>query len=118
MLNKYNTHKANAKRREIPFELTYEQWLEIWGDKISLMGRKKGQLGMLRTRDEGGYSLGNVRIGTHKENTQEAAVAKKVQRSQIPKEKETKHIEPVRTSWIESRNKVFLEYFEEDEEKC
>ncbi len=118
MLRKYKSHQYNAKQRGIAFDLTYEQWLEIWGEKLEKRGVKAGQLGMLRTRDEGGYSLGNVRIGTPRENMQEAAVARKVKRSQIPKEKDSKYIEPVRTSWIEGRNKVFLEYSEDDEEIC
>lgn len=118
MLKKYKKQKYNAKQRGIAFDLTYEQWLEIWGEKLEKMGVKAGQLGMLRTRDEGGYSLGNVRIGTPRENMQEAAVARKVKRSQIPKEKDSKYTEPVRTSWIEGRNKVFLEYSEDDEEIC
>ena len=115
-LQKYNSHKASAKQRGIIFTLTYEQWLDVWGDKLQNRGTASNQYGMLRTRDEGGYELGNVRIGTPKENHQERAVAGLVRRSQVPKEQPFIYAEPVRSSWIESRNKVFLEYSEENEE--
>ena len=68
---KYNAHKHGAKARGIEFTLSYEQWLAIWGDKISLRGRGASEMGMLRTRDEGGYTSDNVRLGTPQENSQD-----------------------------------------------
>lgn len=112
---KFNEHKASAKKRGIAFALTYEQWLEVWGDKLPNRGRGSNQYGMLRTRDEGGYELGNVRIGTPKENHQEKAVVAFVKRAPR-KPVDVLCPYPVRTSWIEGRNKVFLEYSEENEE--
>ena len=113
---KFNAHKASAKQRGIAFTLTYEQWLEVWGDRLQNMGRGSDQYGMLRTRDEGGYEMGNVRIGSPKENQQERAVVGLVKRSQLPKEQEFILAPPVRTSWMYDRNRVFLEYSEENEE--
>lgn len=77
----YAQQKRNAGQRGIPFDMTYAQWLEVWGDKIARRGRGRDDLVMCRTRDEGGYSVGNVRIDSPKGNMQEAAVCRKVEKS-------------------------------------
>jgi len=114
---KYYMHKKGAERRGIEFDLTYEEWLEIWGSRLADRGRGSSQFGMLRTRDEGGYSVGNVRLGTPKENQQERAVVARVAKAQSSwassQQKNAAH--PVSTSWVMSRSRVFDEYVEEDE---
>jgi hypothetical protein len=71
---KYTTHKALAKRRGVPFELTREQWLKVWIDSGHIFER--GSLGhqyvMARLGDRGSYVLGNVKIITGAENISEA----------------------------------------------
>ena len=112
---KYQSHRSNAKRRGIEFDLTYDEWLEIWGQKLEDRGRLSGQYGMLRTRDEGGYTVGNVRIGTPKENQQEAAVAKKVKSAQTRKPfADFCPRPPTETAWMWRKN-VFAEYSEDEE---
>lgn len=64
----YAGHKSGAKRRGIGFELTFEQWMGIWGDKLSQRGRRMDQLGMCRINDEGPYAVGNVYLGTPARN--------------------------------------------------
>lgn len=66
--HQYAQHKANAKKRGIEFKLTFEQWRDIWGDKLVQRGRRVGQLVMCRINDEGAYEVGNVFLGTPARN--------------------------------------------------
>ena len=115
---KFQKHKSGAKARGIEFDLTYDEWLAIWGQKLEDRGRHAGQSGMLRTRDEGGYSVGNVRIGTPKENQQERVVCQKVAEAQTRKPAiHFRVLPPKQTSWL-GRHNVFDEYSEDDEENA
>jgi hypothetical protein len=69
---RYQQHKANAKQRGIEFDLTFEEWQQIWGEHLAARGRGAGQMQMCRARDEGGYRPGNVRIDTVEGNRAEA----------------------------------------------
>jgi len=112
---KYQSHKSGAKARGIEFTLSYEQWLAIWGDSIDQRGRGAQELGMLRARDEGGYTPNNVRLGTPQENSQEASVARRVRKAQAPvKSSDFAVTAPARGAWLWRCN-VFDEYSEEEE---
>ena len=65
---KYRAHKRNAAQRGIDFELSFEQWLEVWGDKLDSRGRHADEYGMCRFMDRGAYKVGNVFIGTPAKN--------------------------------------------------
>jgi len=69
----YTTHKSNAKRRGVGFNLTYDEWVNIWEESghLSNRGRKKGQYVMCRNGDCGAYEIGNVFIGISNENTRD-----------------------------------------------
>ena len=69
----YQQQKRNAKRRGIPFLLTFNEWIAIWetSGKLDYRGRKSGQYVMARPGDTGAYEQGNVKIITHIENTSE-----------------------------------------------
>ena len=113
-LQRYNQHKNGAEKRGVPFDLTFDEWKDIWDGKFHNRGRGSDQLGMLRTRDEGGYAKGNVRLGTPKENQQEAAVVRAVKKvthgaAYFPRASVGYN------SLMESRSRVFDEYVEEDE---
>ena len=115
---RYNEHKSGAKARGIAFDLSYEQWVEIWGDRIHMRGVGADQFGMLRTRDEGGYTVGNVRVGTPRDNQQERSVAVRVKKAQAPTG--GYKCSPPRgkgDSWVHKRD-VFKEYIEDGEEDC
>jgi hypothetical protein len=62
--NKYWTQKACAKRRGIKFNLSFDDWWNIWqqSGKWSDRGCKKGQYVMSRYKDTGPYEVGNVFI--------------------------------------------------------
>ena len=74
----YAKQKQHAKRRGIPFFLTFEEWQTIWHDsgKFAERGCCKGKYVMSRFGDEGGYETGNVCIITHSQNLSEAHLGK------------------------------------------
>lgn len=69
----YGKHKQHAKKRGVPFLLTFEEWWSIWdtSGKWLLRGHCRGQYVMARYGDRGGYEVGNVRICTCSENLAE-----------------------------------------------
>lgn len=72
--NKYWTQKACAKRRGIGFDLTFEEWWDIWkkSGKWNERGCKKGQYVMSRYKDTGSYTVDNVCIQQHAINISDA----------------------------------------------
>jgi len=75
---KYACHKSKAKSRGIEFNLTYEEWWDIWekSGKWAQRGAQKGCYVMSRKNDMGAYEIGNVFIQTHEENRREAMLGK------------------------------------------
>jgi hypothetical protein len=67
-------HATRAKRRGIGFELTYEQWMEIWlkSGQILNRGMELGQYVMARNNDTGPYAVGNVSIIMGSQNVHDA----------------------------------------------
>jgi hypothetical protein len=70
----YVAHRNAARQRGIGFDLTFDEWRSIWGDKFSQRGRSVGQYQMCRTGDTGPYAVGNVRIDTMQANRRERTV--------------------------------------------
>lgn len=70
----FQNHRQRAKRKGIPFELTFDEWYKIWIDSghYHNKGTKRGQYVMSRYGDKGGYTVDNVHIQTVGENTREA----------------------------------------------
>ena len=68
---KYTQHKHSAIQRGIPFELSFEEWMELWEDHWD----ERGVTGMVMSRinDEGAYKVGNVVIISHTQNRMDAA---------------------------------------------
>lgn len=64
----YAQQKRGAKYRGIEFNLTFEQWRDIWGDNLDRRGRRAWQLVMCRKNDSGAYEIGNVYLGTPARN--------------------------------------------------
>lgn len=65
---RFTRHKANAKRRGVPFLFTFEDWLGVW--RASGYWRMPGYV-MCRYGDAGPYAKGNVYIGTVCSNTRD-----------------------------------------------
>ena len=76
----YNTqyldHRTRSKRRGIPFEFTYEEWINWWGEDLTNRGRNQGQLVMARKGDAGAYHPDNVYKTTVEQNGRDALLGK------------------------------------------
>lgn len=70
----FGFQRTGAKRRGIGWQLTFEQWLQIWVDSghLDQRGSGKGRFHMARRGDEGAYEIGNVFIQLHEENSRDA----------------------------------------------
>lgn len=76
---KWQTKKDDAKKRGIPCSLTLEEYKKLMQDAgitLDQIGSKKGQFGLARFGDIGGYSLNNCRFITTSENQREASKTK------------------------------------------
>ncbi|WP_186263308.1 hypothetical protein [Burkholderia gladioli] len=78
----FQTQRHNAARRGIGWELTFEQWLDWWGDDIERRGVGPEKLQMQRFGDSGPYALGNIKKGVPKENARTAALVLQNRKSQ------------------------------------
>ena len=73
--NKHDTQKWHATiNRKLEWLFTVDEWFKVWldSDKWSERGTKKGQYCMCRHNDTGAYSINNIRIDLHGQNTREA----------------------------------------------
>jgi len=60
----FSHHRADAIRRGITFDLTFEEWWQLWAPHWLRRGRNIGQKWMLPLAAEAGFVAGNVRIVT------------------------------------------------------
>jgi hypothetical protein len=77
----YALHRSQAAGRGVEFDLTFDEWWEIWEPRWHLRGVRADQMQMCRTRDQGGYTPGNVRIDTQRANAVERGVSVRVKRA-------------------------------------
>lgn len=70
--------RRDAKKRDIRFDLSFEEWLEIWNKsgRLDQRGCRKGQYVMARYGDTGPYATWNVKIILCEENHSEATLGK------------------------------------------
>ena len=71
----YARQRANARRRNIPWEFTFDSWWKVWEDSglWSQRGRTKNDYCMARKYDLGAYSPENVEICPVSENSRTCA---------------------------------------------
>lgn len=81
--HKYACHKGKAKHRGILFDLTYEQWWDIWqkSGHWEERGPRLDQYCMSRIADKGGYEIGNVLIQLTSANKREGNLGRKIPRT-------------------------------------
>lgn len=107
---RYAQQKANAAKRGIEWEFTFEEWCEIWEPHWADRGSHKGGKVMCRTHDKGPYRPDNVRIDTVKGNAAEAVLMKKCSESRWNREK-AKPGSPggaISNAFFRSQGNVFL----------
>lgn len=70
----YSGQKCAAGQRGIAFNLTFDEWLNVWlsSGRLSERGRGKGSYCMSRYNDEGAYEVNNVFIQAFEDNIAEA----------------------------------------------
>ena len=70
-------------RRNIEFKLTFDEWIDIWltSGHWHERGRKGHEYVMSRIGDKGCYEMGNVKIQTQVQNSNEATGIKRPPRS-------------------------------------
>lgn len=64
----FATFKASVKRVDAEFNLTFEEFSELWGGDVGRRGRTLDCLCMYRYSDAGAYEAGNVYIATLSEH--------------------------------------------------
>jgi len=71
---RWRQHRYDAKNRGVSFELSFEDWLNIWlsSGHWHERGTKQGQYCMSRYGDMGPYAIGNVFIQLQSENTKQS----------------------------------------------
>ena len=115
---RFSQHRASAKARGIEFNLTFEQWWQLWEPHWEKRGQKSHEMCMCRKADIGAYEVGNVRIATNKENQQEKALEFRTRHAQRRYRYVADH---PRTSigqaadWAHGKYRAFEEYVEEEE---
>jgi hypothetical protein len=69
----YWTHRSNAQKRGIPFELSFKQWCVLWNEsgKWEKRGTRSEQYCMARRGDKGAYEIRNVIICRNRDNRAE-----------------------------------------------
>lgn len=75
---KFLTQRNNAKKRNIEWQLTFDEWITWWLNTghYHERGRGKGKYLMSRYGDTGPYSLDNIFCNLHSQNIIEANTKK------------------------------------------
>lgn len=73
----YSAHKNTSLKRNIPFQLTFDEWYNWWlsngvDKQISLGRQHRNTLCMCRYNDTGPYSLSNIYCDTMANNSSDA----------------------------------------------
>ena len=85
----YRAHKSRAKKRNIEFKLTYQQWYDWWLSNGVDKNQKpsafsKNTLAMCRHNDTGAYELGNIYCATISQNSKDQNYSFKRKKIQTP----------------------------------
>ncbi len=74
----YRQQRGNAKLRGIIFQLTAEEWWQIWAESGHLheRGQKANQYCMARFGDVGPYAVNNIEIITNSQNNRQGSTGR------------------------------------------
>lgn len=81
---RYKEHKHNAKKRNVEFLITFQEWYDWWSatGKWDQRGQGSDKYCMCRVNDKGPYAIGNIFCDTYGNNTRMAHKGKKQNRPQ------------------------------------
>lgn len=70
----WQKHKAQARYRGEPYDLTWADWQEIWANPVDFLnrGRRPDDLTLTRIDDFGAWTLTNVQVMTRLEQLRKA----------------------------------------------
>ena len=70
----FQKQRANAKLRGIAFEMTFQEWYDVWerSGKLELRGCGADKYVMARYGDVGPYAVSNVEIVTNSKNVKDS----------------------------------------------
>lgn len=104
---KYRGQKSHSKTRGIDFNLSFDEWLNIWlkSGHWEQRGRGKGTYVMSRVGDTGPYEIGNVFIQTNYDNVIQAQKGSVRSAESNLKRKLTQSGRKQSAEWIEKRIK-------------
>lgn len=85
---KFASQKNGAKNRGIEWKLTFDEWVEWWGDDIHLRGQGACKLQMQRYGDTGAYEIGNIKKGYPRDNS---ATYSRVYRNRLAEKRKKEH---------------------------
>jgi hypothetical protein len=108
----YQAQRHHAKARGIGWEITFEEWLDWWGEDIDRRGTSPTSLQMQRFADAGPYKLGNIRKGVPKENSHTAMI---VRQNKITAQAAIEHQRNLDRLMVEESGEKFQNDFDEDE---
>src|SRR6266446_3506192 len=81
----FYAQRQRAKQRGVVWELTFEDWIQVWIDSGHLdeRGKGRGKYCMARFSDSGPYKIGNIKIIPYGQNISEQQYSeeRKLQRS-------------------------------------
>ncbi len=81
-MTRFCAQRLNAQRRGVEFKLTFQEWLDWWGEDLRLRGSKPWQLQMQRMHDRGAYEVGNIVKGHPAKNARTAANVRRASNQQ------------------------------------
>jgi hypothetical protein len=76
-IEKFLKQRSNARSRGVPFNLTFQQWWDIWEESGKYKDRGRGRRGfvMHRINDRRPYEVGNAEIISAVDNFRETMEA-------------------------------------------
>lgn len=82
---RYNEQRQISKKRNISFELTFDEWWSIWqqSGKYHQRGRGTGKYVMSRIGDQGPYRINNVFIQPFEQNYKDAWTSDKLEQANL-----------------------------------
>ena len=104
---KYRNQEAKAEIRGVEWKITFQEWLDWWGDDLDQRGPRADQLVMCRFHDKGPYQLGNICKGHPRDNAKTNGNVRRTINAATAKEALNKALNQAET--VASKDREWLE---------